>query len=247
MTATSHRTVGYLPRRYQHRGRDRARPDLHGDGVNVAARLEAECPPGGICVSRAVRDHVHGRLDLAFEWVGPLTLKNIARPVEAFVLRLDPAAQVDVTEAEAGPQVHSRSTLFAGLVGLLLVGAVGGAGLWMLRDRTSPPVASAIAPLSPRPAAYSHEDRRRSIIVLPFENSGGDPNQDSVAAGITRDVTDQFAENHDVPLVPAATAAVYRGKTVDLQTLGHDHNVHFALTGSARRQDGQLFVSAVLI
>jgi hypothetical protein len=52
--------------------------DLHGDGVNVAARLEAECPPGGICVSRAVRDHVHGRLDLAFEWMGPLTLKNIA-------------------------------------------------------------------------------------------------------------------------------------------------------------------------
>ena len=41
--------------------------DLHGEGVNVAARLQAECPPGGICVSRAVRDHVHGRLDLAFE------------------------------------------------------------------------------------------------------------------------------------------------------------------------------------
>ena len=36
--------------------------DLHGEGVNVAARLQAECPPGGICVSRAVRDHVHGRL-----------------------------------------------------------------------------------------------------------------------------------------------------------------------------------------
>ena len=38
--------------------------DLHGDGVNIAARLEAECPVGGICVSRSVRDHVHGRLDL---------------------------------------------------------------------------------------------------------------------------------------------------------------------------------------
>ena len=66
--------------------------DLHGDGVNIAARLQAKCPTGGICVSRAVRDHVHGRLDLAFEAVGALTLKNIARPVEAFVLRLDPAA-----------------------------------------------------------------------------------------------------------------------------------------------------------
>jgi len=61
--------------------------DLHGDAVNVAARLQAECPSGEICVSRSVRDHVHGRLDLAFEPLGTLILKNIFRPVEAFVLR----------------------------------------------------------------------------------------------------------------------------------------------------------------
>jgi class 3 adenylate cyclase len=65
---------------------------LHGDGVNVAARLEAQCPAGGICVSRAVRDHVREHLKLAFEAIGFVTLKNIARPVEAFVLQLDPAS-----------------------------------------------------------------------------------------------------------------------------------------------------------
>ena len=67
--------------------------DLHGDSVNIAARLEAASPVGGVCVSRSVREQVHGRLDLAFEPIGELTLKNIARPVEAFVLRLDPAAE----------------------------------------------------------------------------------------------------------------------------------------------------------
>src|SRR5271166_390511 len=61
--------------------------DLHGDAVNVAARIQAECPPGGICVTRAVRDHVRDRLDLAFEELGELILKNIARPVEAFVVQ----------------------------------------------------------------------------------------------------------------------------------------------------------------
>jgi TolB-like protein/class 3 adenylate cyclase len=65
--------------------------DLHGDVVNIAARLEAASPVGGICVSRTVRDHVHSRLDLVFDAMGPLTLKNIVRPVEAFVLRLDRA------------------------------------------------------------------------------------------------------------------------------------------------------------
>jgi adenylate cyclase len=60
--------------------------DLHGDAVNVAARLQAECTPGGICVSQPVRDHVQDRLGLLFHELGPLHLKNIARPVEAFIL-----------------------------------------------------------------------------------------------------------------------------------------------------------------
>src|SRR5690348_11166977 len=61
--------------------------DLHGDAVNVAARLQAECPPGGICVARTVHDHVHGRLGVDFESLGSLSLKNISRRVEAFLLR----------------------------------------------------------------------------------------------------------------------------------------------------------------
>jgi hypothetical protein len=60
--------------------------DVHGDVANVAARLQAECPRSGICVSRAVREHVRRRLDLAFRALGPLNLKNIAALVEAFVL-----------------------------------------------------------------------------------------------------------------------------------------------------------------
>jgi class 3 adenylate cyclase len=77
--------------------------DLHGDAVNVVARLQAECPPGGLCVSRSVRDHVHGRLNLAFEELGPLHLKNIARPVEAFIVRLDAADRPPVGPALAYP------------------------------------------------------------------------------------------------------------------------------------------------
>jgi adenylate cyclase len=66
--------------------------DLHGEGVNVAARLQAECPPGSICVSRSVRDHVHDRLGFVFQEFGTLNLKNISRPVEAFLLNSDIAA-----------------------------------------------------------------------------------------------------------------------------------------------------------
>ena len=55
--------------------------DIHGDGVNVAARLEALAEPGGICVSAIVHDQVEGRLDCVFEDLGEQEFKNIARPV----------------------------------------------------------------------------------------------------------------------------------------------------------------------
>ncbi len=60
--------------------------DFHGDGVIGAARLQAVCPPGGVCVSQAVHDRGGNRLGLLSEALGPLRLKNCARPVEAFVL-----------------------------------------------------------------------------------------------------------------------------------------------------------------
>jgi adenylate cyclase len=65
--------------------------DIFGDGVNVAARLEALAEPGGICVSRVVRDQVRDKLDFAFEDLGEQQVKNIARPVRVYRVR-DPAA-----------------------------------------------------------------------------------------------------------------------------------------------------------
>ncbi len=58
--------------------------DIYGDGVNVAARLEALADPGGICVSRVVRDQVRDKLDVAFVDLGEQQVKNIARPVRVY-------------------------------------------------------------------------------------------------------------------------------------------------------------------
>src|SRR6516165_1569669 len=58
--------------------------DIFGDGVNVAARLDAIAEPGGICVSAAVRDQVGDRLDVAYEDLGEQQVKNINRPVHVF-------------------------------------------------------------------------------------------------------------------------------------------------------------------
>ena len=64
--------------------------DLYGDGVNIAARLEAEAPAGGILISRSIRDAVAGRVKATFEDLGGLSLKNIERPIRSFSVKWQP-------------------------------------------------------------------------------------------------------------------------------------------------------------
>ena len=75
--------------------------DIFGDGVNVAARLEALAEPGGICVSRMVRDNVRDKLDLAFEDMGAQSVKNIARPVRVYKWRPEGTADLLTTGASS--------------------------------------------------------------------------------------------------------------------------------------------------
>jgi adenylate cyclase len=76
--------------------------DIFGDGVNVAARLEALAEPGGICVSRMVRDNVRDKLDYAFEDLGEQQVKNITRPVRAYRLG-DRSASIEQPLAVSHP------------------------------------------------------------------------------------------------------------------------------------------------
>src|SRR6202045_3605370 len=77
--------------------------DIFGDGVNIAARLEALAEPGGICVSRVVRDQVRDKLDYAFEDLGEQQVKNIARPVRVYRVRAATAKIRSVPAPQALP------------------------------------------------------------------------------------------------------------------------------------------------
>ena len=77
--------------------------DLYGDGVNVAARLEAVAEPGTICISGKVRDEVQGKLEINFEDRGEVALKNMPRPVHVY--RISPSA--DQVGNEARPTTEA--------------------------------------------------------------------------------------------------------------------------------------------
>jgi hypothetical protein len=171
--------------------------DVFGDGVNVAARLEAASPVGGICVSRAVRDHVRHSLYLPFEDIGKLTLKNIAWPVEGATeaLMTDIAT---MTVPRAQPSRWSRRRV-ALLAPLLMCGALG-AGWWVHRG----PAALTTASPSATTASFTPPDvglaraPRLSVVVLPFENLSGDRSEDYLADGITDDVATDLARLNEL-------------------------------------------------
>jgi adenylate cyclase len=218
--------------------------DLHGEGVNIAARLEAECPPGGICVSRAVRDQVHGRLDLPFERIGSLSLKNIARPVEAYVVRLEPAP----------PKLmrHVRTVMLAGLTGLLVL---GGMGLLLYRGAWIGPSATTVSPTSLPGAAQAYfppiiglsNAPRLSVVVLPFENLSGDPKDNYLVDGITDDVTTDLSRLTGMFVIARDSAYAYKGKAIDVRKVGEELGVHYLLEGSVRKLGDAVRVNAQLV
>ena len=73
--------------------------DIFGDGVNVAARLEGLAEPGGICISRVVRDQIRDKLPYPFEDRGEQSVKNIVRSVQVYALRPEAVAELPVSGA----------------------------------------------------------------------------------------------------------------------------------------------------
>jgi adenylate cyclase len=93
--------------------------DIFGDGVNVAARLEALAEPGGICISRTVRDQIRDRLPYPLEDRGEQSVKNIARPVRVYALRLEsvadfPASNMPTATSISLPAAAPRLSIVVG-------------------------------------------------------------------------------------------------------------------------------------
>jgi class 3 adenylate cyclase len=126
---------------------------IYGDGVNIAARLEALAEPGGICISKTAFDHIETKLPLGYEFLGEKEVKNIARPVKAYRVLLEPRITVAGEVAQLGPRPRRTSTavvagsLLVALAAVLVV--VWQAGL--LGPRPAKDMASTGAP-APGPA-----------------------------------------------------------------------------------------------
>jgi hypothetical protein len=109
---------------------------LYGDGVNIAARLEALADPGGICISKTAFDHIESKLPLGYEYLGEQTVKNITKPVGAYRVLLQPRVTVAKAARKKAPSGKFRFSLAIAVILVLLVGAWA---LWQFFLKPSPP------------------------------------------------------------------------------------------------------------
>ena len=207
---------------------------IYGDGINIAARLEALAQPGGVLVSSTVYDHVRGKLPYTFEDVGERQVKNIEQPVRIYQLHIPGASSKAVATLVRRPALTERRRWIVwGLAAFLFL--CGTAGAWWIG-----------APFYPGQPDRT-EAPRLSIVVLPFSNLSGDPSQDYFADGITEDLTSDLSRLAGSFVISRNTAFTFKGKAADARQIGRELGVRYVLEGSVRRTGGTARVNAQLI
>jgi adenylate cyclase len=212
--------------------------DLHGDGVNVSARLEGLADPGGIFISGTAFDHVQKNIDVGYEFLGEQKVKNIADPVRVYRLLTgsDNAGKlIDATRKSTGAWKWPAITAS----GVVLVALAGGVALL-------PPWQSTVEPASVERTAFPLPDKP-SIAVLPFDNLSGDSKQDYFADGLTEDLITNLSLYRELFVIARNSTFAYRNKAVDVKQVGRELGVAFVVEGSVRREDGRVRVNAQLI
>ena len=195
--------------------------DVYGDGVNVAARLEQLCEPGGVMISGTAFDHLQGKVDCTFDFVGEQHVKNIARPVRVYRMRLD-GKKARYLRAKMFPR-RAIMGAWAAIVVFVL-----GSGAWLFWPT---PVVSV----------------KPSIAVLPFNDYGGDAATARLADGLTEDVITDLSRMREIDVIAHTSTEAYKGKPADVRQIGRDLNVRYVLEGSIQRQDDRIRATAQLI
>jgi adenylate cyclase len=212
--------------------------DIFGDGVNIAARLEALAQPGTVCISHTVYEQVRSKLDLDCHPLGSHRVKNIAEPIRAYAVGI----------SSIPGQVKNQRRLLtaaAGACGLAAAGLVAwtlhtGAGRGLLGWAAPKPVEVADLPAPHRLAG------RPSVAVLPFKNLSTDAGQDFFSGGITEDIITALGRFSNLLVVAKSASSQLKDQTLSPTEIGRLLDVRYLLVGSVRRAGDRLRVNAEL-
>ena len=208
--------------------------DIYGNNVNIAARLEGLAHPGEIYVTQSVRDQLRGHPSLSFVDRGQSRVKNIVYPIRVY--RVERVVERrDVLSLGPLGRYSLRARLFArhrsAVIISLLLALTAAVTLGALPYRIN----------------YSQVSPRASIMVVPFRNASGNPEEDYFADAVTDDLTTDLSRLSDTSVISPATAFTYKGKALDRRELGREFGVRYVLEGSIRRVGTMVQTNAQLV
>jgi adenylate cyclase len=215
---------------------------IYGDGVNIAARLEGLAEPAGICISGTVYDQVEGKLALVYAFEGEHTVKNIAKSVRVYQVRIDSEGNAPRVHASRRHTTQSRRRAAAACAGVLLMLAGGVTG-WHFFIR-SPFLVTALR--SPEATALPLPSKP-SIAVLPFVNLSQDPEQAYFSDGITEDLITTLSRIAGLFVIARHSTFTYKGKAVKTEQVSRELGVRYILDGSVRKADGRVRITVRLV
>jgi len=214
---------------------------IYGDGVNIAARLEALAVPGGICISKTAFDHIETKLPLGYEYLGEQSVKNIPKPIGAYRVLMEPRVTVAEAVKERKAWPVRRKTILGGAVAMLVL--VIAAVIWNFYFR---PTAPSVEPASEERMAFPLPEKP-SIAVLPFTNLSGDPDQEYLADGMTENITNALCKISEMFVIARQSSFSYKGKSVKVQQVGRELGVRYLLEGSIQRSGDRVRITAQLV
>jgi adenylate cyclase len=207
--------------------------DLFGNGVNIAARLQALADPGGIVISGGIYDQIKTKLPFGYKFLGEQKVKNIVEPVRIYRVERHPA-HVHTSRSTAWRRWH-RATAAA-----LLTLAVGWT-IWQVM----PPLASGLRDfVVPRPTLPA--PTRASIAVLPFANQSTPAADDYFSDGISEDLITTLGKFSNVSVTSWNAVAAYKGAAATPQQQARDLHVRYVVDGNVRRSGNRIRVTARL-
>jgi len=207
-----------------------------GDGVNIASRIVALAPPGGICISERVYEEIRNQRGMAVRSLGQKNLKNVNRPIGVYVM--SEGADAQAGSESSMPKSGRIARMAIAVAGVIAFAAI--AYVVALRRSSQAPTVAA----SPSGKAQVI----RSIAVLPLDNYSGDPNQEYFADGMTDELTSDLATISQLRVISRGSAMRFKGEhrppTPEIARL---LNVDAVVEGSVLRIGDKVRITAQLI
>ena len=202
---------------------------LFGDGVNVAARLQALAAPGGILISGAVYEQVRNKVPASLAFAGERQVKNVTKPVATYeVLASDQRRWVLKALAH---DVRLRRVA----IGAVLVALIAG-GMWYWRSDLG---------LGPHPRLAAGAEP--SIAVLPFANTSDVPNNEYFSDGLSVDLIAALSRLGGLRVIGRTSSFLFKNKTEDSKVIGEQLGVGYLLEGSVRKSLSRVRIGVALV